>query len=422
MLDMEQIGLQARAAARVLMQASIEQKNNALDTIATVLLEHTDAILQVNAKDIEEGRSSGLSDALLDRMLLTTSRLENIAQDARNAAQLPDPIGEAYDATTLPNGLCMHKRRTPFGVIGVVYEARPNVTVDVATLCLKSGNAAILRGGKEIKHSCAMLGTVLQKALQRAGLPAYAIQVIDNPDRALVEKLLRLDTYVDVIIPRGGAGLHQFCREHATIPVITGGIGVCHIYVDHAAALDIVAPIVHNAKVQRPSVCNALDTLLIHRDIAATVLPLVAQELLASKVELRGDEESLALLQAAGVHSEHVVPAQVDDFGTEFLALVLSIRIVDSLEVALEHIAQYSTGHSDAILTEDQKTAELFVRSVDSSVVFVNASTRFNDGAQMGMGAEIAISTQKLHVRGPMALRELTTYKWVIEGNGHVRP
>ena len=422
MLDMEQIGSQARAASRVLMQVSMEEKNHALDTIATVLLEHTDTILQANAKDLEEGRNVGLSEALLDRMLLTASRLENIAQDVRNVAQLPDPIGEMYDAATLPNGLRMHKRRTPFGVIGVVYEARPNVTVDVATLCLKSGNAAILRGGKEIKHSCEILGTVLQEALQRAGLPAQALQVIDDPDRALVEKLLRLDAYVDVIIPRGGAGLHQFCREHATIPVITGGIGVCHIYIDHAAALDTVTPIVHNAKVQRPSVCNALDTLLIHREIAATALPLIAQELLSSKVELRGDEESLALLQAAGVQSEHIVPAQADDFGTEFLALVLSVRIVDSLAMAVEHIAHYSTGHSDAILTEDQQAAEMFVRSVDSSVVFVNASTRFNDGAQMGMGAEIAISTQKMHVRGPMALRELTTYKWVIEGNGHVRP
>ncbi|NOK59735.1 MAG: glutamate-5-semialdehyde dehydrogenase [Chloroflexi bacterium AL-N1] len=422
MLDMEQIGLQARTASRVLIQVSMDQKNRALDTIADVLLAYTDAILQANEKDIEEGRVAGLSDALLDRMLLTKSRLAHIAEDVRNVMQLPDPTGEVYDATILPNGLHMHKRRTPFGVIGVVYEARPNVTVDVATLCLKSGNAAILRGGKEIKHSCAILGTVLQEALQSAGVPSHAIQVIDDPDRALVEKLLRLDTYVDVIIPRGGAGLHQFCREHATIPVITGGIGVCHIYVDQAADLNMVVPIVHNAKVQRPSVCNALDTLLVHRAVAATTLPAVAEELLISDVELRGDEESLALLQAAGIHNKHVVPAQADDFGTEFLALVLSIRVVDSLEMALEHIAQYSTGHSEAILTKDRESAEMFVRSVDSSVVLVNASTRFNDGAQMGMGAEIAISTQKLHVRGPMALRELTTYKWVIEGNGHVRP
>ncbi|HEX9372102.1 MAG TPA: glutamate-5-semialdehyde dehydrogenase, partial [Roseiflexaceae bacterium] len=363
----------------------------------------------------------GLSDALLDRMLLTQARIEGIAADTQNVARLPDPVGEVFDQATLPNGLRVHRRRVPLGVVGVIYEARPNVTADVATLCLKSGNTAILRGGKEITSSCAALVAIIRDALATAGLPADAIQVIDDPDRALVEQLLRLDTYVDVIIPRGGAGLHRFCREKATIPVITGGIGVCHVYIDQAADLAKVVPIVRNAKVQRPSVCNALDTVLVHRAVAAQALPDVARDLLAHGVELRVDEESLEILRAAGVAGERVVPAKADDFGTEFMALILSARVVDGLDEALDHIARYGD-HSDAIITENRATADAFVAAVDSSAVFVNASTRFNDGAQLGLGAEIAVSTQKLHVRGPMALRELTTYKWVVEGDGHVRP
>jgi glutamate-5-semialdehyde dehydrogenase len=270
-------------------------------------------------------------------------------------------------------------------------------------------------------RSCAALTGVIRQVLEEHGIPAAAVQAIDNPDRALMEQLLRLDTYVDLIIPRGGMALHQFCRDRATVPVVTGGIGVCHIYVDKDAKLDTVVPIVHNAKVQRPSVCNALDTLLVDRAIAAQILPAVAVDLLASQVELRVDEETLQLLRAAGVTSERVVLAQPGDFGIEFLALILSVRIVDGLDAALDHIAEFGSSHSDAILTEHSATAQRFVEDVDSAVVFVNASTRFNDGAQMGMGAEIAISTQKMHVRGPMALRELTTYKWVIEGAGHVR-
>ncbi len=421
MLDMNDMGARARRAARALALTPTDRKNAALEAIAAALLEHAGEVLAANAIDVERGRAAGLSPALLDRMLLTQARLEGIAADARNVAQLPDPVGERFEQATLPNGLRVHKRHVPLGVVGVIYEARPNVTVDIAALCLKSGNAAILRGGKEITHSCAALTAIIRYALAAAGLPADAIQVIDDPDRALVEQLLKLDTYVDVIIPRGGAALHQFCREHATIPVITGGIGVCHVYVDQHADLAKVVPIIRNAKVQRPSVCNALDTILVHRAVAAQVLPAVTHDLLAHGVELRLDEQSLDVLNAAGVRDARIVPARDDDFGTEFMALILSARVVDGLDEALDHIARYGD-HSDAIITEDPRAAEAFIAAVDSSAVFVNASTRFNDGSQLGLGAEIAVSTQKLHVRGPMALRELTTYKWVVEGDGHVRP
>ena len=421
MLDLNDMGARARRAARALALTPTERKNAALEAIAAALLDRMGEVLEANAIDLERGRDAGLSSSLLDRMLLTPARLEGIAADTRNVAQLPDPVGEQFDHRVLPNGLRVHKRHVPLALVGVIYEARPNVTVDIAALCLKSGNAAILRGGKEITNSCGALSTIIRDAVAQAGLPADAVQVIDDPDRALVEQLLKLDRYVDVIIPRGGAALHQFCREKATIPVITGGIGVCHVYVDQAADLAKVVPIVRNAKVQRPSVCNALDTLLLHRAVAAQVLPDVARDLLAHQVELRCDEESLAILRAAGVAGERIVPAGTGDFGTEFMALILSVRVLGGLDEALDHIARYGD-HSDAIITEDRETAEAFVATVDSSAVFVNASTRFNDGGQLGLGAEIAVSTQKLHVRGPMALRELTTYKWVVEGDGHIRP
>jgi glutamate-5-semialdehyde dehydrogenase len=422
MTNIEEIGARARAAGRRIALMPTERKNAALEAIATALIDEANAaeVLAANAIDVAAGRDAGLSPALIDRMMLTPQRLAAIAADTRAVARLPDPVGERFDATVLENGLRVHKRRVPLGVVGVIYEARPNVTVDVAALCLKSGNAAILRGGKEITRSCAALTRLIQNAITQTGLPADTIQVIDDPDRALVEQLLRLDRYVDVIIPRGGAGLHRFCREKATIPVITGGIGVCHIYVDQAADLEMVVPIVHNAKVQRPSVCNALDTLLVHRAVAADVLPAVARDLLASNVELRVDEAARAILRAAGFDTPQIVPAQESDFGVEFMALILSIRVVSGLDEALDHIARFGD-HSDAIITRDAATAEAFVQAVDSSAVFVNASTRFNDGGQLGLGAEIAISTQKLHARGPMALRELTSYKWVVEGDGHVR-
>jgi glutamate-5-semialdehyde dehydrogenase len=422
MTDLNLIGQRAKAAARRLARTSTKQRNAALGALAAALTNsvRTAELLAANAEDLEAGRTAGLSSALLDRMLLNEQRLAAIASDTRSVARLPDPVGEQFEHTVLPNGLRVHKRRVPLGVVGVIYEARPNVTVDCAALCIKSGNAAILRAGKEITRSSAALATLIQGALAEAMLPADAIQSINNPDRALVEQLLKLDRFVDVIIPRGGAALHQFCRENATMPVITGGIGVCHVYVDEHADRSKVVPIIRNAKVQRPSVCNALDTLLIHRAVAAEMLPEVARDLLAHGVELRCDEESLAILAAAGLVGERVIPAEPGDFGTEFMALILSVRVVDGLEAALDHIAAYGD-HSDAIITENRGIAEAFVAAVDSSAVFVNASTRFNDGGQLGLGAEIAVSTQKLHVRGPMALRELTSYKWVVEGDGQVR-
>jgi glutamate-5-semialdehyde dehydrogenase len=420
MIDIEQMARQARTASRKLSLANTNQKNTALLAIADALIAESSAILAANALDLAQARDTGISASLLDRMTLTAERLATIAADVRTVVELPDPVGGRFDSAELANGLRVHKRRVPFGVVGVIYEARPNVTVDVAALCIKSGNAAILRGGKEIARSCAALIAVIRTAIQQAGLPDDAVQVIDNPDRAIIERMLKLDKYISVIIPRGGAGLHRFCVENATIPVIVGGIGVCHLYVDQDADLTKVIPILHNGKVQRPSVCNALDTLLVHDAIAAHILPAAAHDLLAAGVELRCDEQSLAILQDAGISGAKVVPARPDDFGTEFMALILSIRVVESLDAALDHIAEHGD-HSDAIISENTQTAQAFVAAVDSAAVFVNASTRFNDGSQLGLGAEIAVSTQKLHARGPMALHELTTYKWVVEGDGQIR-
>ncbi len=364
-----------------------------------------------------DARAAGLSDALIDRLLLNPARLAAIAADVAHVATLPDPVGAEFDASTLPNGLQIRKRRVPLGVIGVIYEARPNVTVDVAALCLKAGSAVILRGGKETTRSNAALVAAIRAAL--GAELGDAVQAIGDPDRALVMELLRLDRYVDMIIPRGGAGLHQFCREHATVPVITGGIGVCHVFVDDTADLAAAVPLIHNAKTQRPSVCNALDTVLIHATIADALLPPLGHALTDAGVELRADPVSHAVLARAGIAA---TPAAASDWGTEFLALIVSLRVVPDLDAALEHISAHSTGHSDAILTSTAAHAERFLSEVDSAAVYVNASTRFTDGAQLGLGAEVAISTQKLHARGPMALHELTTYKWLITGDYHVRP
>ncbi|EFO79660.1 gamma-glutamyl phosphate reductase [Oscillochloris trichoides DG-6] len=420
-MDLVQIGREAKAAARHLARLSRAEKDAALLALADALMAHQDAILAANAADLEAARAAGTNAALLDRMLLTPARLAAIAADTRSVADLPDPVGEIFDSAELPNGLRLHKRRTPIGVIGVIYEARPNVTVDIAALCLKAGSAAILRGGSDIRQSVAAITSAMSSALSQCGLPAAAVQSLTDPDRELVRGLLRLDQYVDMIIPRGGGGLHRFCLENSTIPVITGGIGVCHIFADASADLERAVPLIFNAKVQRPSVCNALDTLLVQREVAADLLPRVAAALCPAGVELRCDAESLAILAAApGAESWKVVPATPDDFGTEFMALILSIRVVDGLDMALDHIAAYGT-HSDAILTSDAAAADRFVREVDSAAVFVNASTRFNDGGQFGLGAEVAVSTQKLHARGPMGLKELTTYKWVALGDYSVR-
>ena len=408
--DLDLMGRRAQAAARQLATLTTEQKNRALRAIASELRRSEAAILQANEQDIARAREAGLPAAMIDRLLLTPARIDGMASEVEHVATLPDPVGERFEERVLPNGLRVHKRRTPLGVVGVIYESRPNVTVDVAVLCLKAGNAAILRGGRETTATNAALVAVLEQALRGCELPEAVVQVIADPDRALVLELLRLDRYVAMIIPRGGAGLHQFCRENATVPVITGGIGVCHVYVDHTADLDRAVPIIHNAKVQRPSACNALDTLLVHRAVAADLLPRVVEDLAGAGVEIRADETALPYTPAG---HPAVRPATPDDFGQEFLSLTLSAHVVDDPDEAFDHIARYGTGHSDAILTADPALAERFVAEVDSACVYVNASTRFTDGAQLGLGAEVAVSTQKLHARGPMALQELTTYKWV---------
>lgn len=421
--DLNIIGQQAREASHRLAILEREKKDAALHAIADVLGTQQEAILAANETDMDAARAAGTSKSLLDRMLLTPQRLESIAADTRKVAELPDPVGEIFDMAELANGLRLHKRSTPLGVVGVIYEARPNVTVDIAALCLKSGNAVILRGGSDIQHSCAAITSAIGQALEKSGISASAVQSITDPNRELVRELLRLDTYVDMIIPRGGGGLHRFCIENATIPVITGGIGVCHIYIDPTATLEKAIPIILNAKTQRPSVCNALDTLLVHRDVAEQVLPAVGEAMHQAGVEMRADAESLAILsKVPDAANWNLVAAKPDDFGTEFMALILSIRVVDGLEQAIDHINTHSQGHSDAILTNDRATADAFVQSVDSSAVFVNTSTRFNDGGQFGLGAEVAISTQKLHARGPMGLKELTTYKWVCESDWLSRP
>jgi len=413
---LEKIGQKAKAASRQLATLSTEKKNEILLSIAAHLRAEHKSILSANEFDVSAA-INGLSSALIDRLLLTPERLNAIADDVEAVTKLSDPVGEIFDERVLANGMNAHKRRVPLGVVGVIYEARPNVTVDVASLCLKTGNAVILRGGKETVNTNSALTAVIHNALYSCGITQDAVQSIADPSRDRVLELLKLDKYVDMIIPRGGAGLHDFCRQHATVPVITGGIGVCHLFVDKSADIEKTIPVIHNAKVQRPSVCNALDTLLVHKEIAPKVLPLIEEDLLKANVEIRADEKAFALMNGAK-------QANDDDFGKEFLDLVLSVKIVKDVDEAIEHIWQYSSGHSESILTEDERAAKKFVDSVDSSAVFVNASTRFNDGGQLGLGAEVAVSTQKLHARGPMGLQELTTYKWIVgdvSGNYFVR-
>jgi glutamate-5-semialdehyde dehydrogenase len=342
-----------------------------------------------------------------------------MAQDVRSIAGLVDPVGETIESKTLDNGLSLEKRRVPLGVIASIYESRPNVTVDITALCLKSGNACILRGGKESINSNTALASLIHRAIVPAGIAQETVQYIDNPDRTLVNTLLQMKEYVSLLIPRGGSGLIKFVTEHATMPVVTGGIGVCHTYIDQTADLKMAADIVFNAKVQRPTVCNALDTVLIHAGIALSCLPLIVKRLREAEVELHCDQRALSILgPEPGVN---ILPALEEDWGKEFLSLTAAIKLVDSLDDALAHIETYGSGHSDAIITEDQSAANRFLDEVDSCAVYVNASTRFTDGAQFGFGAEVGISTQKFHARGPMGLRELTSYKWLVRGTGQIR-
>lgn len=417
---LENMGRQAKQAARELARLGSECKAQILLKLAQNLRQQQEGILAANKRDQAAARAAGLSEALLDRLRLDPVRLESMAREVEMVARLADPVGQEYDQRLLPHGLTIKRRRTPLGVVGVIYEARPNVTVDVAALCLKTGNAVILRGGKETLYSNQVLTRIIQDTLQAEGINPHAVQFIEKTERALVLELLKLDRYIDILIPRGGAELHRFCRENSTIPVITGGIGVCHMYVDAFLDLDAAVPVIYNAKVQRPTVCNALDTLLIHHLIAPDLIPLLSASLAPAGVEIRADVQSYPLFEAE--QYPHLVHATHKDWGYEFLDLILAVKVVEDLDEALEHIARYSSGHSDAILTLKQEHAERFLDEVDSAAVYVNASTRFTDGAMFGLGAEVAISTQKLHARGPMALEGLTTYKWLIEGRWSVRP
>ena len=418
--DLTAMGQAARAASRLLATLTTTQKNQALLAIAAELEQQADAIIAANALDLADARAKGHSDALVDRLMLNPKRIAALAADTRHVVDLPDPVGSEFDARVLPNGLRLSRRRIPIGVIGVIYEARPNVTIDIATLALKTGNAVILRGGSETLRSNLALVEVIQQALAKTGVPAAAIQYLANPDRSLITQLLRLDKYVDMIIPRGGAALHKLCREQSTIPVITGGLGICHLYVDASADLPRAVDVIENAKVQRPSVCNSLDTILVNADVAAEFLPLIAARMAQFKVELRADDRAYPLLTGAN-QDVSVLPAGPDDFDQEWMALILGVKVVDTLDEAIDHIHAHSTEHSDGILTNNWAHATRFVNEINSSAVFVNASTRFNDGGQFGLGAEVAVSTQKLHARGPMGLEELTTYKWVCLGDFHVR-
>jgi glutamate-5-semialdehyde dehydrogenase len=377
-------------------------------------------ILTANQQDLTLAIKNSMTSALQDRLMLNEKRLSAIIDDLRNVVQLDDPVGKKFNESELSNGLHIYNRRVPLGVLAVIYEARPNVTVDVAGLALKSGNCAILRGGSETIHTNRALAGAIRRGLDGSAIPAEAIQLIAETDRKLVLELLQMDDYIDMVIPRGGAGLHEFCRTNSRIPVITGGIGICHLFVDETADLPRSAEVIQNAKVQRPSVCNALDTVIIHRKVAKDFLPLLIEKLAQEGVSFRADEAVMELIKDR--YNSFVFPAEPNDFDTEWLSLVLGLKIVDTMDEAIEHIAVHSTHHSDGILTSDPDHARQFVETVDSAAVYVNASTRFTDGSQLGLGAEIAISTQRLHARGPMALNELTTYKWVIEGNYNTRP
>jgi len=418
--ELEEKARAAKAASRKMAYLSAEVKNNALHNISNDLLAKMDGILAANQIDYREAEASGMSAAMLDRVMLSSSRLESIAQDVLAVAALPDPVGEVFDMRTLPNGLQIGRKRVPLGVIGAIYESRPNVTIDISALCLKSGNAIILRGGKEAIRSNSALAGVVQGAATRAGVPDGAVQFVENTDRVLVNHLLKMGGIIDLIIPRGGAGLIKFVTETATMPVVSGGVGVCHTYVDKSADINKAVAIAFNAKVQRPTVCNALDSLLVHVDVAQRYLPLVAAEWAKAGVEMHCDERALAILKSNP--SLKLVPATDEDWGKEYLSLVAAIKVVNSLDEALEHIERYGSGHSEAIVTEEYQAAMRFLNEVDAACVYVNASTRFTDGGQFGLGAEVGISTQKLHARGPLGVKELTSYKWIIFGSGQVRP
>ena len=416
---MEDLGRAAKLASRKLAASSGVNRNLAIEEIAKALIDSETEIISENSKDIVKGKEKGLSEAMLDRLTITTESLRSMSSDALKVANLDDPVGEMIEMKTMPNGLQVGRKRVPLGVIGVIYESRPNVTVDISILCLKSGNSVILRGGSEAFYSNQVLAKVIRNVISKLDLPKDSVQIVQSADRSLVSEMLKLDQYIDLMVPRGGQDLVNMVGNESTMPSITGGIGVCHTYVDEQACLDMAVKIVRNAKVQRPSVCNALDTVLVHSSLAPDYLPRMAEILAVDGVELRCDTKALSLL---GPREDiKLVPANEEDWDTEHLSLVAGVKVVDSVDEAINHIENHGTGHSEAIITNNYSTADRFVREVDASAVMVNASTRFNDGGQLGLGAEVAISTNKMHARGPMGLKEITSYKWVVLGNGHIR-
>ncbi len=409
-----QLGINAKKAERVLMTASSEKKNEALRSIAKALIENSDYIIEKNILDIEKAKQGGMSESMIDRLKLDEGRIKGISDAALQVAALDDPCGKVISGTKRPNGLVIEKVTVPLGVIAVIFEARPNVTVDAAALCLKSGNTVILRGGKEAINSNKAMAEIMRDAIAKAGLPEDCIQLVEDTSRDSATALMRMNAYVDVLIPRGGAGLIKSCVENASVPVIETGTGNCHVYVDKDANLSMATEIIYNAKTSRPSVCNACESLVIHRDIAKEALPMIKARLDEKNVIIHGDEETAKILSG-------VVPANEEDYGREYLAYEISVKIVSDIDEAIEHIMKYSSGHSECIVTDNYFSQKKFTEEIDAAAVYVNASTRFTDGGEFGFGAEIGISTQKLHARGPLGLPELTSVKYVIKGEGQVR-
>ncbi len=414
MLTVRELGENAKKASRILMCAK-ESKNEALKNIANALIENAEFIIEANKIDIENGKANGLSDAMIDRLSLDKNRIEGIAQGVREIVAMPDPVGKVLTGNTLKNGLNISKVTVPLGVIGIIFESRPNVTADAAALCLKAGNCVILRGGKEAINSNKAIVQVMREATKNAGLPEDCINLVEDTTRQSSVELMGLTDYLDVLIPRGGAGLIKAVVENAKVPVIETGVGNCHAFVDQSADIDMASDIIFNAKTSRVSVCNALETLLVHEKIADKALPAIYDKLKEKNVEIRGCENTKAIL------GESVTVATNEDFATEFLDYIISVKVVADINEAIDHIAKFSSGHSETIITQNFKNAETFLNQVDSSAVYVNASTRFTDGGQFGLGAEIGISTQKLHARGPMGLENLVSTKYIIRGDGQIR-
>ena len=415
MTYIETLGANAAAAKKSLISADTEKKNAALQKIAEALLAHSSEIIVANAADLKAARENGMSVSMQDRLMLNEDRIKGISDAVSELIKLEDPIGRVDNGSVRPNGLRITKVRVPMGVIGMIYESRPNVTADAATLCLKTGNAVILRGGKEAYNSNKCICSIMRDAVEEAGFPKDIIQFVDDTTREVTTELMKCDKYLDLLIPRGGAGLIKAVTKNATVPVIETGTGNCHLYVDESADIEMAVNITDNAKTQRPSVCNAIETLLVHKNIAEKFLPAVKKKLDEHNVEIRGCAETKRIL------GDCVVPATEEDYATEFGDYIIAVRVVDDISQAIEHIAEYSTGHSECIVTNDLSNANKFKSEVDSACVYVNASTRFTDGGMFGFGAEIGISTQKLHARGPMGLYEITTNKYLIDGNGQVR-